>query len=141
MGLFGRDKKMSDEDRLEDTMQYAEGLMGGKAIGGKLTRGIMGKDFTDRMSEGLQAGREGQAYAATTASGQFTSATVTALTDTGKLVNFDPILALSLTLADGRALQMETMVSKLQIPRVGDPITLIPNPAQPGTYVYGGLVR
>lgn len=145
MGLFGNHKQ-SKEARSEETQQYAERLVSGKGVSGKLTRGIMGKEFTDRMAEGLQAGREGQAHAAAhaaaAASGQFgVPATVTAPTDTGKLVNLDPIVALSLTMADGRALEMETLVSMLQIPRVGDSITLTPNPAQPGTYVYGGPAR
>lgn len=145
MKLFGNTSQ-SRAERDEETQQYAEGLVSGKGVGGRLTRGIMGKEFTDRMAEGLQAGRAGQAYAAAhaaaTASGQFgVPATVVALTDTGTLVNFDPIVALSVRLADGRALEMETLVSQLQIPRVGDSITLIPHPAQPGTYVYGGLAR
>jgi hypothetical protein len=143
MKLFGS-KKQSREERDADTQLYAEELVSGKGIGGKLTRGIMGKEFTDRMTEALQAGREGQAFvaahAAATASGQFgTNATITSVTDTGKLVNSDPIVVLSVTLVNGQALEMETMVSKLQIPRVGDSITLIANPAQPGAYVYGGL--
>ena len=33
---------------------------------------------------------------------------------------------------------MQTLVSELQIPRVGDSVNLIPNPAKPGTYGYGG---
>ena len=67
------------------------------------------------------------------------TATVTALNDTGQLINFDPVVNLSVTLEDGTAVEMQTLVSKLQIPRVGDSVNLIPNPAQPGTYVYGGL--
>jgi len=66
-------------------------------------------------------------------------ATVTALADTGKLVGFDPIVALSVTLAGGQSVVMESLVSKLQIPRVGDSINVIPNPAQPDSHVYGGL--
>jgi hypothetical protein len=56
------------------------------------------------------------------------------------MINNDPVVNLSVTLEGGQALQLDqTLVSKLQIPRVGDSVTLIPNPAQPGTYVYGGL--
>ena len=67
-------------------------------------------------------------------------ATVTALADTGTLINNDPVVNLSVTLEGSQTLQLDqTLVSKLQIPRVGDSITLIPNPAQPGSYVYGGL--
>jgi hypothetical protein len=143
MGLFGKDKR-SDEERTEDAMQQAEKLVGGKGIMGKVTKGFMGSDFTDKMSEGLQAGRDAQAAVAANAAAAASGvpgvkATVTSLADTGKLINYDPVVALGATLEDGQVLQMETLVSKLQIPRVGDSITLIPNPAQPGTYVYGGL--
>ena len=144
MGLFGN-KKLSQEERTEESIQYAERLVSGKGIGGKMTRGIMGKEFTGSMAAGLQAGREGQAYAAAHAAaaatpGQFgVRATVTALADTGKLVDFDPVVALSVTLAGGQSVVMESLVSKLQIPRVGDSINLIPNPVQPDSYAYGGL--
>jgi hypothetical protein len=143
MGLFGNNKK-SQEERTEDAMKHAEDLVGGKGLTGKLTKGFMGKEFTDRMGEGLQAARDAQAAVAVNAAAAASGvpgikATVTALTDTGKLINYDPVVVLGATLEDGQALEMETLVSKLQIPRVGDSITLIPNPAQPGTYVYGGL--
>jgi len=66
-------------------------------------------------------------------------ATVTALADTGKLVDSDPVVALSVTLAGGQSVEMESLVSKLQIPRVGDSINVIPNPVQSDPYAYGGL--
>lgn len=144
MGLFGNNKK-SQEERTEDAMKKAEDLVGGKGIMGKVTKGFMGSDFTNEMSKGLQAGRDAQATvaanAAAAASGiPGTKATVTALADTGTMINNDPVVNLSVTLESGQALQLDQiLVSKLQIPRVGDSVTLIPNPAQPGTYVYGGL--
>ena len=144
MGLFGNSKK-SQEERTEDAMQKAEGLVRGKGIMGKVTKGFMGSDFTDQMSQGLQAGRDAQAAVAANAAAAASGvpgikATVTSLADTGTLINNDPVVNLSVTLEGGQAVQLDqTLVSKLQIPRVGDSVTLIPNPAQPGTYVYGGL--
>lgn len=144
MGLFGNSKK-SDEERTEDAMQQAEKLVSGKGLMGKVTKGFMGSDFTDKMGDALQAGRDGQAAVAANAAAAASGvpgikATVTALADTGTMINNDPVVNLSVTLEGGQALQLDkTLVSKLQIPRVGDSITLIPNPAAPGTYVYGGL--
>jgi hypothetical protein len=143
MGLFGNSKK-SDEERTEDAMKRAEDLVGGKGLMGKVTKGFMGSDFTDKMSQGLQAGRDAQATVAANAAAAASGvpgvkATVTALADTGKMINNDPVVNLSVTLEGGQTLQLETLVSKLQIPRVGDSVTMIANPAQPGTYVYGGL--
>jgi hypothetical protein len=144
MGLFGNSKK-SREERTEDAMKKSEDLMSGKGIMGKVTKGFMGSDFTDQMSQGLQAGRDAQAAVAASAAAAASGvpgvkATVTSLADTGTMINNDPVVNLSVTLEGGQAIQLDQiMVSKLQIPRVGDSVTLIPNPAQPGTYVYGGL--
>lgn len=139
MGLFGKDKR-SDEERTEDALQQAEKLVGGKGLTGKLAKGFMGADTMAKFGQGLDAARDAQASAAIAASGiPGVPGKVTALADTGQLINYDPVVNLSVTLEDGTALELQTLVSKLQIPRVGDSVNLIPNPAQPGTYVYGGL--
>lgn len=138
MGLFGN--KKSQEERTEDAMQQAEKLVGGKGLTGKLAKGFMGAETMAKFGEGLDAARDAQAAAAIAASGiPGVAGKVTALSDTGQLINFDPVVNLSVTLDSGQVVEMQTLVSKLQIPRIGDSVTLIPNPAQPGTYVYGGL--
>ncbi|WP_435807696.1 hypothetical protein [Streptomyces canus] len=68
-----------------------------------------------------------------------TQAVVVSIADTGKLVNFDPVVDLVLQpsgAADRVALQ--TIVSKLRIPRVGDQVLLIADPDRPGGYLYAG---
>src|SRR3954470_10657726 len=102
MGLFGNSKK-SQEERTEDAMKKAEGLVGGKGVMGKVTKGFMGSDFTDQMSKGLQAGRDAQAAVAANAAAAASGvpgikATVTALADTGTMINNDPVVNLSVTL-------------------------------------------
>lgn len=66
------------------------------------------------------------------------------VTDTGKLINFDPIvvLVLEVTETGGRTYQrtMETLVSKPQIPRAGDRVGLGQNPANPSELIYMGLM-
>lgn len=139
MGLFGKDKR-SDAERTEDAMQQAEKIVGGKGLTGKLAKGFMGADTMAKFGEGLETARNAQADAAIAASGiPGVPAKVTALSDTGQLINYDPVVNLTATLESGQVIEMQTLVSKLQIPRVGDSINLIPNPSQPGTYVYGGL--
>lgn len=72
------------------------------------------------------------------------TAVVISVTDTGKLVNFDPIvvLVLDVTEVSGNRYQktLETLVSKLQIPRPGDVVGLGSNPANPSELIYMGLV-
>ncbi|MEV7396951.1 hypothetical protein [Aeromicrobium sp. NPDC092404] len=140
MGLFGKDKR-SDAERTEDAMQQAERIVGGKGLTGKLAKGFMGADTMAKFGDGLATARNAQADAAIAASGiPGVKATVTGLADTGTMINNDPVVNLSVTLESGQALQMDQiLVSKLQIPRVGDSVNLIPNPSAPGTYVYGGL--
>lgn len=138
MGLFGN--KKSQEERTEDAMRQAEKLVGGKGLSGKLAKGFMGADNMAKFGQGLDAARDAQAAAAVAASGTpGVPGKVTALSDTGQLINFDPVVNLSVTLDSGQVVEMQTLVSKLQIPRVGDSVNLIPHPTQPGTYVYGGL--
>lgn len=139
MGLFGNSKK-SDEERTEDALKKAEGLVGGKGLSGKLAKGFMGADNMAKFGQGLDAARDAQAAAAIAASGiPPVAAKVTALSDTGQLINHDPVVSLAATLEDGQVVELQTLVSKLQIPRIGDSVNLIPNPAQPGKYVYAGL--
>lgn len=137
MGLFSR---KSREERAEEGMRKAEDIVAGRGLTGRLAKGFIGSENAAQMGEGLQAARDAQAAAAVLASGEPpVRATVTGLADTGKLINFDPVVVLTATLEDGQAVSLQTLVSKLQIPRVGDAVNLVENPGQPGTYVYGGL--
>ncbi|WP_258166241.1 hypothetical protein [Paenibacillus sp. PCH8] len=86
-----------------------------------------------------------QAQLATSGSLPLTAtATVITITDTGKLINFDPIvvLVLEVTETNGTPYQrtLETLVSKMQIPRVGDRVGLGQNPANPSELIYMGLL-
>lgn len=63
-------------------------------------------------------------------------ASVTALADTGQSINDNPVLDLSLSV-DGTAVSMRSLVSRIQIPRVGEEVFVVRNPHD-GQLVYVG---
>lgn len=134
--LFG--KKKSKEEALE----YADKKLN-KGLSGMMMKGFVPKEHRDMMNQSLNQAKQAH-MASTGAIPIAATATVLSITDTGKLVNFDPIviLALTVTESDGRSYQktMETLVSKLQIPRPGDQIGLGQNPANPSELIYMGLL-
>ncbi|MEV7972888.1 hypothetical protein [Cellulomonas sp. NPDC089187] len=133
MGLFGKRDK-------EAAYQAAEDIGAGRGLQGKLLRGLMGAEVAGQVGAAAQAARSAETAAMAMSSGVATvPATVLGIVDTGQLVNFDPMVMLTLQFADGQQLQLQTVVSKLQVPRVGDTVALIDNPAQPGSYAYAGL--
>lgn len=138
MGMFG--KKKSNEERTADALRTAENMVAGKGLTGRIGKSFMGAENAARLGQGLESYRGAEEAAALAASGiPGVSATVSNLSDTGQMINHDPVVLLTATLADGQVVTLQTLVSKLQVPRVGDTVSLIPHPAQPGTYVYGGL--
>lgn len=132
MGLFRKST--------EEAMDQAEKIAKGKGLTGRLAKGFMGAENMERLQGGLDSARSSQMAQQMAASGAPTvRAQVTALSDTGQLINYDPVVMLSATLPDGTAVQLQATVSKIQIPRVGDHVLLMDNPGQPGTYLYAGL--
>ncbi|WP_319637735.1 hypothetical protein [Streptomyces milbemycinicus] len=66
-------------------------------------------------------------------------AVVVSIGDTGRLVNFDPVVDLVLQPSGTTdRTTVQTVVSKLRIPRTGDQVLLIADPARPGGYLYAG---
>jgi hypothetical protein len=138
MGLFGR--KSSDE-RVADAMQKAERITAGRGLTGRLAKGMMGAENMERMQGAFRAAQSGSLAADMVAAGGTTlQAQVATVADTGQMVNFDPVVVIAATLPDGALVQVQTLVSKLQIPRSGDTVSLVSDPAQPGVYGYLGLV-
>lgn len=138
MGMFG--KKKSRDERTDDAMRMAQKMADGKGLTGRLSKSFMGAENAALLGQSLETARSAQDAAALVASGvPGVPARVTNLSDTGQLINHDPVVLLTATLEDGQVVTIETLVSKIQVPRIGDTVTLIQNPATPGTYVYGGL--
>ncbi|WP_328778490.1 hypothetical protein OHT68_03825 [Streptomyces canus] len=135
MGIFGK-RKSREERASEIATQVADG----KGFYGRATRAFLGADDFARVQQSIGAYNSGLGVQQLLAAGApTTQAVVVSIADTGKLVNFDPVVDLVLQpsgAADQVALQ--TIVSKLRIPRVGDQVLLIADPARPGGYLYAG---
>jgi len=135
MGLFGRRKS-----REEKAAEIAGKVASGKGFYGRTTRAFLGQEDFAKVQQSIGAYNSGRDVQQLLATGVPTiPAVVVSIGDTGKLVNYDPVVDLVLQLpgaADRIALQ--TIVSKLRIPRTGDQVLLIADPARPGAYLYAG---
>ncbi|QIK63288.1 hypothetical protein G7068_08815 [Leucobacter viscericola] len=135
MGLFSRS---TDRD---EAMATADKITSGKGFTGRIAKAMMGSENLANAHGAVQAAQGAQLAAAAMAQGMPTiSARVVAVADTGKLVNHDPVVVLHLVLNDGNEsqIQLETLVSKLQIPRAADIVLVMPNAQAPQGYLYMG---
>ncbi|KXO88297.1 hypothetical protein AXK56_13165 [Tsukamurella pulmonis] len=137
MGLFGSKKS---GDPTERAMRQAEDIAAGKGLGGRLMKGFMGADNAARLGAAMDATRQAQAGAAAGGAGgaELVRAAVIGVADTGQLVNFDPVVQITVDLPGGQRAAIRTLVSKVQIPRQGDVVLVAPDPQRPGEYLYAG---
>jgi hypothetical protein len=137
MGLFGR--RGSREER---GLEIANKVASGKGFHGRMTKAFVGAEDFGRIQGAIGAVNTGIDVQAMIAMGVPTvRATVISVRDTGQLVNFDPIADVVVQLADESRIALRTIVSKLAIPRQGDPVRLVADPRQPGAYLYAGLAE
>lgn len=136
MNFFGKKKKQ------QDAIEQADQLMN-KGFSGLFMKGLVPKEYREQINQSLNSARQAQT-AANSSLSMSATAVVISVTDTGKLVNFDPIvvLVLDVTEVNGNRYPktLETLVSKLQIPRPGDTVGLGSNPVNPSELIYMGLV-
>ncbi|WP_405813118.1 hypothetical protein OG241_01650 [Streptomyces sp. NBC_01390] len=135
MGIFGRRKS-----REERAAEIVGKVASGKGFYGRTTRAFLGESDFARVQQSIGAYNSGLDVQQLLAAGAPTvPATVVSIGDTGKLVNFDPVVDLVLQ-PPGAAdrITLQTIVSKLRIPRPGDQVLLIADPARPGGYLYAG---
>jgi hypothetical protein len=110
---------------------------------GWLTRLFMGKSFTEQMNQSINVGKEAikmvEKRNLLMQTGTQATATVLEISDTGKLVNFDPIVILKLKISNQNGMEYEItseqIVSKLSIPRIGDKIFIKYNPKNSNEFV------
>jgi hypothetical protein len=136
MGIFGKRKS-----REEKTAKIVEQVAGGKGFYGRMTRATLGGEDYARLQQTIGTYNSGAAVRQLLAMGvPTTPAVVVSISDTGKLVNYDPVvdLVLQLTGVTAEPISLQTLVSKLRIPRAGDQVLLIADPANPGGYLYAG---
>ncbi|PJN55523.1 hypothetical protein PAEVO_22440 [Paenibacillus sp. GM2FR] len=136
MGWFG--KKKSPQDALEK----ADKMMN-KGLTGMMMKGFVPKEHRNAINQSLEQAKQAQ-LAATGALAITATAKVRTVRDTGKLINFDPVVILELDVTENDGSQytktLETLVSKLQIPRAGDIIGLAQHPANSSELVYMGPI-
>lgn len=120
-----------------EALNKAKGLVEGKGILGWITRLFMGKQFTQTMSSTIGQA-EGhldtmEMQRRVLASGAPGTAVVQKIEDTGALINFNPVVKLTLKVqpADAPAFEatITTPVSKIAVPRVNDVLQVRYNPS------------
>ena len=134
MGIFRKSRE-------EQTAKIVEQVASGKGFYGRLTRASLGGQDFAKVQQSLGAYQAGATAQQLLAMGAPTlPAVVVSIGDTGKLVNFDPVVDLVVQPVSGTTdrIELQTIVSKLQIPRTGDRVLLIADPTHPGSYLYAG---
>jgi hypothetical protein len=141
--MFNFGKK--DDDIYEDpqkALDHGKKTLNSGLTGG-LTKAFMGKGFVDKMNNAMDKGqaaidmqKNGQWLAQSGIDG---SAEVISIEDTGKLINFNPVVKLTLKVTPAMGMPAfqtvgETMVSKIAIPRKGDTIKVKYNVADPSQF-------
>ncbi|HVN14837.1 MAG TPA: hypothetical protein VMT73_03775 [Anaerolineales bacterium] len=134
--MFNFGKKPSEDP--QEALDNAKKTLN-KGITGGLTKAFMGKDFVDKMNNAMDQGQAAidmqKSGAWLAQAGMDATAEVTSIQDTGKLINFNPVVKLGLKVQPmaGPAFEtvVETMVSKIAVPRVGDTIKIKYNPMDP----------
>ncbi len=117
-------------------LDYAEEKLN-KGFTGFVTKTFMGKDFVGGMNDMLAKGqsaidlqRSGQDVAR---QGLAAVAEVLNVTDTGQMINYDPVVVLQLKVTPEVEAPFETyaqiIAPKIAVPRVGDRINIRYNPA------------
>ncbi|WP_329172356.1 hypothetical protein [Streptomyces sp. NBC_01477] len=136
MGIF-RKRRTSREER---AAEIAGKVASGKGFYGRSTRAFLGAEDFARVQQSIGAYNSGLDVQQLLAMGAPTvPAVVVSISDTGKLVNFDPVVDLVLQPAGpADRIALRTIVSKLRIPRTGDEVLLVADPARPGGYLYAG---
>ncbi|WP_147471510.1 hypothetical protein [Nocardia stercoris] len=125
-------------ERQADAMQQADRIVKGKGFTGKLTKAVMGSEFTNAMQGAMNSANQAQQVQGLLASGVPTeTATVVQVQDTGQTINDNPNVVLVLDLG-GSQTSITTLVSRLEIPRAGDAVLIVREP-QSGALLYAGL--
>lgn len=125
MGLFNR---KSAQERQEEAMQMADDIAAGRGFMGKMTKAFMGSEFTEAMQQATSSIHQAEHVAALRAAGVPTQpATVIGMQDTGQTINDNPSIVLTLQVGT-QAVAIQALVSRLEIPRVGEQVQVLTDP-------------
>jgi hypothetical protein len=132
--MFGMDKKMKEaRENPEKALDEADKTLN-KGVTGFMTKAFMGKGFTDDMNQALAAGRGAvdmqKSAAELYQNGHPATAVVVSIQDTGQMINYNPVVVMQLKVQPQEQFEqpfdttVQTMVSKIAVPRVGDTINI-----------------
>jgi len=135
--MFGINKKIKEaqEDPKKGIEQADKAL--NKGLSGFMAKTFMGKDFMEQANKGLDTAKQYTDYDGKKAqlmqTGMGGTAEVVTIADTGTLVNFNPVVRMKLKVQPQFGMsfetEVETAVSKIAVPRVGDKVNIKYNPA------------
>ncbi len=131
--MFGRKIEKDPQKALDNANKMLNNpLMKG------LNKVVMGQDFVDQTDNALASAQNAidMQKKFQNPEGMETTAVVTAIQDTGKSINDNPVVMLTLTInaAYGGTIPNvtgESIVSRIAVPRVGDTIKIKYNPQNP----------
>jgi len=135
--MFGINKKIKEaQDDPKKGIEQADKALN-KGVSGFMAKTFMGKDFMDKANAGLNQAKQYTDYdgkkAALMQTGLPGTAEVMTIADTGAMVNFNPVVKMKLKVQPqfGMAFEteIETVVSKIAVPRVGDKVNVKYNAA------------
>lgn len=135
--MFGINKKIKEaQDDPKKGIEQADKALN-KGVSGFMAKTFMGKDFMDKANAGLDMAKQYTDYdgkkAALMQTGMPGTAEVMTIADTGAMVNFNPVVKMKLKVQPqygmGFETEIETAVSKIAVPRVGDKVNVKYNPA------------
>ena len=132
--MLGFGKKKTDDPK--EAIENADKALN-KGVSGFMAKTFMGKDFVDKANAGLDMAKQYSDMDGSKAhlmqTGLPGTAEVMTITDTGALVNFNPVVVMRLKVQPqfGPAYEtdLKTAVSKIAIPRIGDKLNVKYNPA------------
>lgn len=135
--MFGTKKTMKEiGNDPQKALDHADKVLN-KGVTGFVTKAFMGKEFANNMNDMLAKGqnaidmqKSAQDIAQT---GMPATAEVITVTDTGQMVNYDPVIVMQLRVTPETEAPFETyaqiIAPKIAIPRAGDRINIRYNPA------------
>lgn len=126
MGFFSK-----KQDTPEEALKKADKTIN-SGFTGFLTKSFMGQENMNKINSGLDMAKKYQAQSGIANTGMPARAKVIAIQDTGTLINYDPVVKLTLEVQPqfgvGFTVTGDSPVSKIAIPRVGDEINIKYNP-------------
>jgi hypothetical protein len=142
--MFGKFVKKQMDKSPQEALDDGRKKMNSGITGG-LTKAFMGQEFVDKMNNAMDQGQAAinmqQSGGWLAMSGLDATATVVSIEDTGKLINMNPVVKLSLKVTPSVGGMApfdtvgETMVSKIAIPRKGDTVKIKYNVADTKQFV------